>query len=88
MRVGGMGNGVRIREVDGDLLGDALRGIGTASAGIADAGGIAADTGIGGKGVRTRGGGALRGGSTGDRDRMGVGEGVWMGSGTRSACGR
>ncbi len=90
MRDGGRGD--RSRDDDGDLLGDAAIGVGTASAGIADKGGIAADAGTGGtagRGVRERVGGAgVPMDGAGDRDLTGVGEGVYMGSWARSACGR
>ena len=85
MRGGGAGD--RSRDDEGERLGDADSGVGTASVGAADGSGTLADAGIGGTagmGVRERAGvdGA------GDLERTGVEDGVWMGSGARSVCGR
>ena len=75
---GGGGIAARSR---GDRPGEADTGVGMTSAGIAGAG----DTGIGGmadEGVRERGARA------GERERTGVEEGVWIGSGVRSVWAR
>lgn len=68
-----------IRLADGERVGDI--GVGTARVGIEGIGGTA------GTGVRER-EGVVVADSAGERERMGVEEGVWMGSGCFSRCGR
>ena len=82
MRGGGIGE--RSLDEDGDLLGEADTGVGTARAGIAAAEGMG---GTAGTGVREREGVEAEG-MAGERERTGVETGVCIGSGVRSVCAR